>query len=172
MSHFNLKSLAFYGVAIGSVVVLFKVVTAYGETRLKAPPPIGGAYRISAQNLPGCLQSDELVLDIQQSGIYLFGSLLPTTINEKAATVAEEKPSLTGNFQNQQLHLEGSIPWISGCNASVKQANGAAGSNWVKIQGVVKGETLVGQIALSSTPTATEFTAQREARAEQSRSKH
>lgn len=172
MSHFNLKSLVFYGVAIGSVVVLFKVVTAYGETRLKAPPPIGGTYRISTQNLPGCLQSNALVLDIQQSGIYLFGSLLPATINAKTATIAGEKPSLAGSFQNQQLYLEGSIPWIHNCNASVKQANGAAASNSVRIQGVVKGETLVGQMTLNSTPPAVDFTALREAPVEQSESKH
>jgi hypothetical protein len=32
MNHLSLKSLAFYGVAIGSVALLFKVVSAYGET--------------------------------------------------------------------------------------------------------------------------------------------
>lgn len=63
--------------AISSVVVLFKVVTAYGETNLKAPPAIGGPYRISTQNLPGCLKANRLVLNIKQSSIYLFGSLLP-----------------------------------------------------------------------------------------------
>ena len=91
MSHFNLKSLAFYGIAISSVVVLFKVVTAYGETNLKAPPPIGGPYRISAQNLPGCLKADTLVLNIKQSGIYLFGSLLPAKTTAQIETVAEEQ---------------------------------------------------------------------------------
>lgn len=55
MSHFNLKSLAFYGVAIGSVLVLFKTVTAYGESNLKAPDKIGGIYRLEAQNLPECI---------------------------------------------------------------------------------------------------------------------
>jgi hypothetical protein len=37
MSHFNAKTLSFYGIAIGSVLLLFKTVSAYGETKLKAP---------------------------------------------------------------------------------------------------------------------------------------
>ncbi len=165
MSHFNLKSLTFYGVAIGSVVVLFKVVTAYGNTSLKAPLPIGGSYRIPAQNLPGCLKSDALVLNVKQSGIYLFGSLLPAKIDVKTATIAEEKPSLTGRLSNQQLLLKGSTPGIIQCNKPVGQSDG--GSDRIKIRGVVKGATLSGQIMLNSTPTTAEFTAQREAAVEQ-----
>jgi hypothetical protein len=167
MSHFNLKSLAFYGVAIGSVVLLFRVVSVYGEANLKAPPAVGGSYRISAQNLPGCLKSDTLVLDIKQSGTYLFGSLLPGKTDAKTATMAEEKPSLTGRLSTQQLSIEGPIPWVSSCNKPVAQADGSGGTISVKIQGVINEETLDGQIALSSTPTAAEFTAQREAPVEQ-----
>jgi hypothetical protein len=68
MNHLSLKSLAFYGVAIGSVALLFKVVSAYGETNLKAAPAIGGSYRFDAKSLPECLKSDSLVLTIEQSG--------------------------------------------------------------------------------------------------------
>lgn len=167
MSHFKLKSLTFYGVAIGAVVVLFKIVTAYGETSIKAPPAVGGSYQISAQNLPGCLKSETLMLEIKQSGIYLFGSLLPAKTDVKTSTVAEEKPSLNGRIRNQQLSLDGPVPWITKCN----QADRSGGTLSVKIQGVVKGKTLAGQIALSSTPAA-EFTAQREEPVEQSGNKH
>ncbi|QFS47250.1 hypothetical protein GXM_04740 [Nostoc sphaeroides CCNUC1] len=53
MNHFNLKSLIFYGVAISSVLVLFKTVTVYGENNLKAPPAINGRYRLTlSENLP------------------------------------------------------------------------------------------------------------------------
>ncbi|HEY9636217.1 MAG TPA: hypothetical protein V6D14_22615 [Coleofasciculaceae cyanobacterium] len=172
MSHFSLKTLTFYGVAIGSVVILFRVVSAYGETSLKAPPPIGGSYRISAQNLPECLKSDTLVLNINQSGVYLFGSLLPGKADTQIATVAEEKPSLTGRLSNnQQLSLSGPAPWVTSCNAP-KQADTSEGTISVKIQGVVKGETLAGQIRLSSTSAPAEFTAQREAPVEQAGNKH
>lgn len=170
MSHFNLKTLSFYGIAITSVVVLFRVVSAYGNANLKAPPPIGGQYRIDAQNLPGCLKSDALMLNVQQSGIYLVGFLLPAKTDVRTATVAEEKPSLSGRLSNQQLSLQGAIPWISSCNN--EQADASKGSLSVKIQGVVNGETLTGQIALSSIPTAAEFTARREAPTEQPGKEH
>ena len=168
MSHFSLKSLTFYGVAISLVVVLFKVVSAWGETNLKAPPAIGGSYKINAQKLPGCLKSDALVLDIKQSGIYLFGSLLSAKTDVQKATVAEEKPSLNGHYSNQKLSLEGSVPWITKCN----KADGSGGTLSVKIQGVVKGKTLTGQIALSSKSAAAQFTAQQEEPVEQSGNKH
>jgi hypothetical protein len=48
----------------------------------------------------------------------------------------------------------------------------SGGSSRVKIQGVVKGETLSGQIILNSTPQAAEFTAQREVPIEQPENKH
>lgn len=172
MSHFNLKSLTFYGVAIGAVVVLFKVVTAYGETNLKAPPAVGGSYRISAQDLPGCLKSETLMLDIKQSGIYLFGSLLPEKTDVKTVTVAEEKPSLTGRIRNQQLSIEGPVPWVIKCNQPGGQADRPGSTILVKIQGVTKGKTIVGQVALSSTPAPAEFTAQREEPVEQPEKKH
>ncbi|NJM66733.1 MAG: hypothetical protein HC851_14260 [Acaryochloris sp. RU_4_1] len=46
MSHFNKKSLIFYAGAIGSVVSLFSVVTAYGEAKLKPPKSITGSYQL------------------------------------------------------------------------------------------------------------------------------
>lgn len=153
MSHFNLKTLTFYAVAITSVVVLFKGVTAYGNEHLKAPPAVGGVYRINAQSLPGCLQSDTLVLTIKQSGIYLFGFLRPGEAPPQMTTIAAEKPSLSGQFNHQQLRLNGAIPWITRCRHGQAQQ--------INIQGIVQGETLKGQITLNSTPTA-EFTAQRE----------
>lgn len=172
MSHFNAKTLSFYGIAISSVVVLFNVVSAYGNANLKAPRFMGGGYRIDAQNLPGCLKSDTLVLDIKQSGIYLVGSLLPAKTDARTATIADEKPSLHGRLNNQQLNLEGEIPWITSCNNSAGQADASRRPLSVKIQGVVNEETLTGQIALSSTSTAAEFTSRREAQKEEQGSAH
>lgn len=80
MSHFNLKSLTFYGVMIGSVLVLFNIVSVYGESSLKAPPNISGNYLLDSQNLSDCLKSEKLNLAIAQSGIYLTGRL--TTQNQ------------------------------------------------------------------------------------------
>lgn len=149
MKHFNLKSLGFYGVAIGAVVILFNVVSAYGESKLKAPPAIGGSYRLNAQNLPGCLKADNLILSIQQSGIYLFASLLPADTNAKLTAIAEEKPSLTGQLSNQNLSLSGTVPALPKCGEAIK------------IQGRIEDKTLTGQMALGSNPDAA-FTAQRQ----------
>lgn len=166
MSHFNWKSLSFYGAAIVAVVLLFRGVTAYGKANLNAPPKIDGRYRLSAQNLPDCLKSNTLLLNIQQSGVYLNGSLLPEGNNAQLETRAQEKPSLTGRFIHPQVSLMGSVPLLSNCRTLTQQANASGHPLWVKIQGVVQGETLTGKISLSSTPTAAEFTAQREAQKE------
>jgi len=172
MSHFNLKSLTFYGVAIGSVVILFNVVTAYGKANLKAQPKIAGRYRISAENLPGCLKSDALLLNIKQSGIYLNGSILPAQKNTQLETLAEEKPSLNGELSHPKLSLSGSLPWVSSCNNAAVQADVSGHPLSVKIQGIVQGETLTGQITLSSMPMAAEFTAGRETPVEKPGNEH
>lgn len=156
MSHFSLKSLTFYGVAIAFVVVLFKVVTAYGETNLKAPAPIDGRYRINAKTFPGCLKSDSLVLIIQQSGIYLNGALLPVRKGKKSQNPGEEKPSLTGKWnkknQNLPLTLSGAVPHLTKCQ-----------NQSVVIQGLADGKILKGRIKESSNPQVVEFSATREA---------
>lgn len=154
-SHFNLKSLAFYGVAISSVLLLFKVVTAYGESNLKAPVAIDGRYRLSFMpNVPNCLKSSSLVLIIEQSGIYLNGSLLPAAPNTQTTVPPDGKPSLTGLLSNQQLDLSGTVP------SSASSA--LCSTNTVKIQSRVEGKNLEGKIALISIPQAIEFTAQKE----------
>lgn len=168
MGHFNFKSLAFYGVAIGAVLLLFEVVTAYGETNLKAPAPIDGRYRLSyTQNLPKCPKSDALVLTIQQSGIYLNGSLSPAQTNAQQPTSAEEKPSMTGQLINQQLSLSGTVPQSTFCIKAVPQANDNSSSS-VRIQSRVEGKNLEGKITLNGIPEAIGFTAQRESPAQES----
>jgi len=172
MSHFSVKSLSFYGAAIGSVVLLFNGVTAYGNANLKAQPKMDGRYRISAQNLPGCLKSDALWLDIKQSGIYLNGSLLPAQKNLQLETLAEEKPSLHGKLNSPALSLSGPIPWVSSCNNAASPADTSGKPLSVKIQGNVNGKTLTGQIALSSMPMVGEFTAERESPEKQAGYEH
>ncbi len=155
-NHFNFKSLAFYGIAIGSVLILFNVVTAYGEKNLKAPAPIEGRYRLNlAQNLPNCPQSPDLALDIQQSGIYFNGSLLPANTDAAKAKASQKRPTITGKMSNQKLSMAGIVPGSTLCNSQASQQ--------IDIQSQVDGKTLKGQIALAGIPKAIEFTAQREA---------
>lgn len=115
MNHLNLKSLIFYGVAIGSVLLLFKVVTAYGEENLKAPLVVNGRYRLTlAENLPNCEKTSFLILNIQQSGIYLNASLFPANANADT----EKQYPLTGIFKNQQSQLSGKIDRNILCNST------------------------------------------------------
>ena len=157
MIRLNWKFLAFYSISIIAVVTLFRVVTAYAKANLKAPPPIDGSYLIDTQNLPDCLKSEPLVLNILQSGIYLNGSLLSGDTNKKHTTSSEKKSSLSGKLSNKQISLVGTVPWVSRCN----QSAGAGNQNWVQINGVIQRQTLTGKISLNSIP-GVEFMATKE----------
>ncbi len=114
-THFTPKSLAFYGVAIVAVVTLFSIVSAYGEANLKAPPRIDGSYEIADTELPKCLSSKPLTLLIQQSGIYLAGSLLPKDAAEQMLKSAEKRPLLNGHWRDNQLTLQGMVDLSPDC---------------------------------------------------------
>ncbi|WP_373529185.1 hypothetical protein [Nostoc sp.] len=154
MNHFNFKSLTFYGVAISSVLLLFKTVSVYGENNLKAPPPVNGRYRLTlAENLPNCKKSDTLTLNVEQSGIYLNASVLPPTANADT----DEKHSLTGILKNQQLNLSGKVGRSILCNISRPQ-NDPLNSVTIQMQLVDKGN-MTGQLSINDSPQTLKFTA-------------
>ncbi|MBN3874576.1 MAG: hypothetical protein V7L00_18985 [Nostoc sp.] len=154
MNHFNFKSLAFYGVAIISVLLLFRTVSVYGENNLKAPPPVNGAYRLTlAENLPNCEKSDTLTLNIEQSGIYLNASVLPATANADI----DEKHSLTGIFKNKQLNLSGKVGRSILCNIPRPQ-NDPLNSVTIQMQLVDKG-SMTGQLNINGILQTLKFTA-------------
>ncbi|MEH2194023.1 MAG: hypothetical protein V7K98_15495 [Nostoc sp.] len=154
MNHFKFKSLAFYGVSIISVLVLFKTVSVYGENNLKAPLPVNGRYRLTlSENLPNCEKSDTLTLNIQQSGIYLNASVL--SANAKADT--DEKHSLAGIFRNQQLNLSGKVGKSILCNIPRPQ-NDPLNSVTIQMQLVDKGN-ITGQLTVNGIPQTLKFTA-------------
>ncbi|MEN9520855.1 MAG: hypothetical protein RLZZ381_3443 [Cyanobacteriota bacterium] len=133
MSHFNVKTLSFYGVAISSVLLLFKVVSTYGQTKLNAAADINGSYQLaSVDNLPDCLQGKKLNLNIEQSGIYLFGQLVVQ--QEDASAKAMEIP-LSGDFKDNQVIMSGQGK-LAGCDPELQLA----------IQGQREQQNLVGQI--------------------------
>lgn len=148
MNHFKPKSLIFYAVAIGAVVVLFNRVTAYGNRNLKASQNIEGHYPIRATNLPQCLNSDALALQLQQSGVYLVGSL--TDRPHDPAPSAEAKPTLTGEWRGGQLSLKG--PFKN--KACPKDTQ-------VAIAGSIRQSTLDGQLNINAEPPV-RFSAQRQ----------
>ncbi|MFN6572721.1 hypothetical protein [Dendronalium sp. ChiSLP03b] len=167
MNHFNFKSLAFYGVAIGSVLLLFKVVTAYGENNLKAPPTINGRYRLTlAENFPNCAKLAPLMLDIQQSGIYLNASLLPANANADT----EEQHSLTGIFKNQQSSLSGKVDRYILCHISDTQGDRNKLVT-IQMQLVDRGK-ITGQLTVNGIPQTIGLTAMlQEAQEESQKSK-
>ncbi|MEH1838140.1 MAG: hypothetical protein V7L20_05130 [Nostoc sp.] len=154
MNHFNFKSLTFYGVAIISVLLLFKIVSAYGENNLKAPPTVSGRYRLTlAENLPNCEKSSTLTLNIQQSGIYLNASILSANANADT----DEKHSLAGIFRNQQLNLSGKVGKSILCNISRPQ-NDPLNSVTIQMQLVDK-SNITGQLTVNGIPQPLPFTA-------------
>ncbi|MBW4526975.1 MAG: hypothetical protein KME18_17600 [Phormidium tanganyikae FI6-MK23] len=148
-SLFSAKWLMFYGSTIAFVIALFSIATNYGEANLKAQPKISGRYKITAKDLPGCLKSKTLILSIEQSGIYLNGSLLESTHSTQEQTALRKKPSLTGTFRQQNLELSGNAAQIQGCE-----------SDTIAIQSAIVQNTLNGELSLNN--TAVNFVAQPE----------
>ncbi len=144
-SHFNVKSLSFYAIAIGSVLLLFNVVTAYGENNLKAPQTIGGRYRLTFNNpLPGCSQIAPLMLQLDQSGTYVNAAILEPVAEGQSSMSAEEKPTLTGLFNNQQIRLDGGVAKSVLCGFPQ-----ASGNSAIAITSKLDGKSLVGEIAVN-----------------------
>ncbi|MEG4573618.1 hypothetical protein QUA56_13130 [Microcoleus sp. N3A4] len=168
MPHFNVKMLTFYGISLALVAVLFKVVTAYGETNLKAPPAIAGSYRFDAKELPECLKSDTLVLTIDQSGVYLSGNLRSGSSQSDREKTAEEKASLVGKWETEGLNLSGAVPNLTGCSDSTATGQNSS----VKLRGIVDKESLKGKISLTDGAAASDFTAQREAAVQPQKQEH
>lgn len=148
-NHFSPRSIAFYGCAIGTVTVLFSVVSAYGEANLKAPTYIGGRYPITSPALPGCLQNQSLVLLVEQSGVFLTGSLVAVNATETVARIAEERPSLTGRWDNQTMVLQGKTPYLPNCAVPIS------------LEGNFDGKALQGKIRLNPSSGDFPFTAAR-----------
>lgn len=149
-SHFSPKSLAFYGIAITSVTILFSVVSAYGEKNLQAPRLIDGKFPLMAQALPGCLAAQPLILTVQQSGVYLNGALVTADAPENVLRMAQERPSLTGKWDTQQMLLTGVTNHLPNCQQQVK------------IQGNVQQDRLSGTVQVGSASPVV-FVSQREA---------
>jgi len=161
MKHVKCKTLAFYGLTIVPVLVFFKAVTAYGESNLKAPPEISDRYHlIFTGNLPNCEKLDDMILNIQQSGIYINGSLLSAKTNANL-TASHQKPSLTGILTNQQLSLSGKVPHSLLCRIpTAKKGSYTYLQDLVTIQlQTLDINNHVGQIIVKDIPKIIKFTA-------------
>jgi hypothetical protein len=108
MSTFSVKSIGLYSLAIGSAIVFFHFVTSYGEANIKAPTSITGNYLVTIQNPPNCLQRKQLLLKIQQSGIYLNASLVED--RQAIITSNDSHPTFSGQLRDRKLNLIGLLP--------------------------------------------------------------
>jgi hypothetical protein len=110
MHHFHCKLLAVYCVAVSSVLLLFQSVTLFGDRQLQASPKISDRYRLlMAKNLANCEKSPDLILNLQQSGIYVNASVSSTNYNTTISAINSHQNSFTGILRNQQLQLSGKI---------------------------------------------------------------
>ncbi|MFB2939223.1 hypothetical protein ACE1B6_28560 [Aerosakkonemataceae cyanobacterium BLCC-F154] len=149
------KILTFYVGAISFTLILFKAVNILAANYIQASPEIDGNYLfIDSNNLPGCLKAKNLLLSIQQSGIYLNGTLLARNSNQQLSGLTEKRPSLFGKWQKSSekpLNLSGKVNQIDRCQKQL-----------VKIRGMIKSKTLQGEISLTSFPEKVKFTAVKE----------
>jgi hypothetical protein len=148
MSHFNVKSLIFYGTAICSVVTLFAIVTAYGEANLKASRPIDGDYSFQLPPMRGCSTGNQVNLSIQQSGIYVAAALTDAQAIKANDKKSSKAMTLNGHWKNQQLILEGVVPSKILCATSQQQSRNSMVNS--KIQGSFRQSAFTGTLLLGS----------------------
>lgn len=149
MSHFDRKSLIFYGVAISSVVTLFSVVSRYGTAHLQAPIAIEGNYQLQIEPSELCAEPPSLQLRIQQSGIFVNGALMIASPEAKPARVAPF--TLDGRWRSPELELAGRSPAITACGQPVER---------VAIASTHNGDSLSGQLTFTGLPTPLTFNSQ------------
>ncbi|SKB14523.1 conserved hypothetical protein [Planktothrix sp. PCC 11201] len=147
--NFNWISFVFYAATIASVLILFKGVTTYGETQLKAPVSIGGDYSIEFDTPPNCLKNKDLTLKIEQSGIYIFANLVleksPDNLN---------KIALSGKFKEPKMILSGISNPLLFCSSDLSQT-----SNPLTLTGEFKNKLFKGQIQDKTLSNPINFTA-------------
>jgi hypothetical protein len=157
---------AFYGGMILFVVILFHAVTAYGERNLKAQPAIGGRY-VSTTAPPGCPDRDRLVLDIQQSGVYLnvFLAVQPTNAIQSTEVNSERQPTFTGKWQQTQISLAGKTDAFATCTASAQPSTKQPTVTPAMLQGEVTTQPekqFVGQLNIGDGAQPWQFQAQKQ----------
>ncbi|MGJ5675659.1 MAG: hypothetical protein ACR9NN_18935 [Nostochopsis sp.] len=159
MNHSHFKSLTFYGVAICSVLLLFKTVTTYGEKNLKAPLSLKESYSlIFGDKLPDCNQPNTVVLNIHQSGVYLNGVFLPAKLNSQQISTIKKNPTLTGKYKNKNISLSGQVPnniLCSNADAADKKSHRIVN---LQMQ-IEKQDNLIGQMSISGIDKAIKVSA-------------
>lgn len=161
MSNFNRKTASFYGITIVFVLILFKVITAYGEANLKPSPTIGGSYKLAIVPQANCSNPEKLLLVIEQSGVYLGATLLPNDSSQALVEYPKFFP-LRGKWKEAQLTLTGTIANLHICGSPSLATASSQQKNLpttIEIQAAFSGESLQGQMTLNSQAESLKFTA-------------
>jgi hypothetical protein len=109
MNIFSAKSIGLYTLVIGSAIAFFQFVTSYGEANLKAPTAVTGNYLITLKDLTGCLQRKSLLMNLNQSGIYLNASLNAIEESEMVKVLEIIERSQLTNSKNVSPTLSGRL---------------------------------------------------------------
>jgi hypothetical protein len=155
MSHFNKKSLIFYAVAIGSVITLFSIVTAYGEANLKTAKSVAGTYRLQIKPQSGCSTPPKLDLTLEQSGVYVTA-----TLRSEAQSASKNQAALSGRWRSPRLDLigQGSLPDL--CLSSSKISSRPRNVQ-IQLDGQVTDAQVTGQIKLGNNSQTLAFSGQK-----------
>jgi hypothetical protein len=151
LSHFDRKSIIFYGVAISAVVTLFSAVTRYGNARLQAPLAIGGNYQLQIEPSQPCPQPPALQLRIQQSGIFVNGALTAASPDAQPPKTGTAPLTLDGRWRSPQLDLAGQAPALEVCGQSVER---------VAIASTHQADSLRGELTFAGLPAPLSFNGQ------------
>lgn len=160
----DLQHLSFYLIAISTVVILFNIVANYGEKKLKAPVNMSGIYHfISPDNIPQCLASKNLTLNLEQSGIYLFAGLaIPNKTKQTVQQVKEEKIDLNGKLQQDKIVLTGNLKQLAQCQSQ----------DGLGIEAVKQNNNLIGKIISNNPQSQADFVAKIEKKATETGTEH
>ncbi|NKB18303.1 MAG: hypothetical protein HC770_09995 [Pseudanabaena sp. CRU_2_10] len=109
---------------------------------------LGTLYEIESTNLSDCLNSKPLQLTIQQSGLYISGSLQSKDDRNKNKSTSENNLTLKGRWRDGKLSVAGAVTEVEGCDRTQS----------LTITATVKGRRLEGKIAFLS--NTSDFTAQ------------
>lgn len=160
MNRIILKLAVFYGGMLCLVVALFAATARYGEAHLKAADRIQGRYQITYSSLPDCLSPKSVVLEIQQSGVYVNGFFASTKGGDQELRSSEKRPSLTGRWHRGSIQFSGQIdspdrvgqpPKKNNCTSPFPQT--------VQLEGIVTGKRLQGWVELGNPPIRVNFSA-------------
>ena len=142
------KFFLFYFLSFLGAILLFNLITTYGETRIEAAPKIGGDYSLNTNT--SCLQDKKLTLNLDQSGLYLFADLMFQNQKEinllMSGTMAHDKISLSANDTSKIKQILINCPQISATGGSLS------------LQGTLENNNISGTITVKGQESGINFT--------------